>query len=264
MPWCCNADLALYAAKGALVAASHVSTNLRCTAKPAERQLRRERSSPGDRARRALSVHLSADRFSRTAAEEVSGFELLVRWQQPDTGPDFLPAKFIPLAEEAGLIGKIGEWVPRHCAPRRPRAGRSTSASAANLMLVPVHGSERRSDHYRPHLRENGCAGGETRTRDHGGRILVLDGDLTDETFGGAQGSRRPLSRSARMILGRGYSSLGYLKKPRRSTRSRLTRVSFAGRHRPPICNSAIIRAIVTLADAAWNGHLRGGRRDPR
>ena len=36
----------------------------------------------------------------------------LIRWQQPD-GSVLSPAGFIPLAEETGLILKIGEWVLR-------------------------------------------------------------------------------------------------------------------------------------------------------
>ncbi len=44
------------------------------------------------------------------ASATIKGFEALVRWQHPNRGL-LLPAEFIPIAEDAGLIGAIDLWV---------------------------------------------------------------------------------------------------------------------------------------------------------
>ena len=42
--------------------------------------------------------------------DEITGYEVLLRWQHPQHGL-ISPAVFIPIAEECGAIGAIGDWV---------------------------------------------------------------------------------------------------------------------------------------------------------
>lgn len=101
-----NADIALYKAKG----------EGRGTYRLFEREMDAELQ-----ARRAmeLDLHEAIARHELIlfyqplfdiAANRVTGFEVLLRWRHPVLGM-IPPAQFIPVAEEMGLINKIGEWV---------------------------------------------------------------------------------------------------------------------------------------------------------
>ncbi len=66
---------------------------------------------------------------------EIVGVEALVRWQHPDHGL-MPPLSFIPLAEELGLMGGIGQWVlERAC---RDAAGWAAAGLGAVSVAVNV------------------------------------------------------------------------------------------------------------------------------
>jgi diguanylate cyclase (GGDEF)-like protein len=63
----------------------------------------------------------------------VTGLEALLRWRDPDLG-QVSPAEFIPLAEETGLIGAIGDWVMR-AAARQLHAWQTTELSGLRVSI---------------------------------------------------------------------------------------------------------------------------------
>ena len=103
-----NADLALYCAKDAgrgtfrfYEDAMHVQASER-------RTLEEDLRDALGRGELALVYQPVVD----VATEKISGFEVLIRWDHPTRGR-ISPDVFIPIAEEANLITRIGEWTIR-------------------------------------------------------------------------------------------------------------------------------------------------------
>jgi diguanylate cyclase (GGDEF)-like protein/PAS domain S-box-containing protein len=101
-----NADLALYAAKSA--GRGEFRFFAPQMAALTRRRLVIEQALRDALARGELSLAFQPQ--VDLASSRVTGFEALLRWQHAELG-DVAPAEFIPVAEEAGLIGAIGRWV---------------------------------------------------------------------------------------------------------------------------------------------------------
>ncbi|MES2326675.1 MAG: EAL domain-containing protein [Pseudomonadota bacterium] len=232
-----DADLALYAAKGA-GRGKHRFFEQAMHSEAAERQLL-ENDLRQAIERRELSVHYQP--VVRTAGEEVSGFEALVRWQHPARGA-ISPSKFVPLAEEAGLIGKIGEWVLRTALDE---AANWPDHVRVAVNLSPLQFNDPQVvDMVAKHLKETGVRADRLELEITEG-VFLAEGDSTDDTFA------RLKALGVRLALddfGTGYSSLGYLKKAP-FDKIKIDQSFVRGAASTTNRNAAIIRAIVTLAE---------------
>lgn len=68
------------------------------------------------------------------ASGEIAGMEALLRWQNPTFGL-VSPTRFIPVAEESGLIIEIGEWILRQACMQ----GRIWLAQGYDLVPIAVN-----------------------------------------------------------------------------------------------------------------------------
>lgn len=101
-----NADSALFKAKG-----SGRSTYAFYTQElTSQAQQRVELSSALRQALEQNQLQLHYQSIHKLQNERIIGFEALVRWRHPEQGL-ISPARFIPIAEENGLITAIDRWV---------------------------------------------------------------------------------------------------------------------------------------------------------
>jgi predicted signal transduction protein with EAL and GGDEF domain len=101
-----NADTALYKAKA-------IGRNIWCAYTTEEGQREQERMQLGQDLRTAVEQQgftLAYQPICNAASGEPVGFEALLRWIHPTSGP-ISPAEFIPLAEQTGMIIPLGRWV---------------------------------------------------------------------------------------------------------------------------------------------------------
>ncbi|MGB8859127.1 MAG: EAL domain-containing protein [Ilumatobacteraceae bacterium] len=103
-----NADIAMYQAKRRGRSRSELYTG----AMRAESREHKQLSAELERALAGGQLRLAYQPIISTHSGRVAGAEALLRWDHPDRGT-LLPAQFLHLAEESGVIVPIGEWVIR-------------------------------------------------------------------------------------------------------------------------------------------------------
>ncbi len=144
------------------------------------------------------------------ASGRIGGAEALLRWQHPQrglVGPD----EFIGVAEEAGLIGTIGDWVLRHALHQLGawrRAGLSLPHIAVNVSSLQFQRRDLATDVCDALI--DACVPGSSLCLElTESAILESGGNVTDTL----QTIKRMGVQLALDDFGTGYSSLSYLHR---------------------------------------------------
>jgi diguanylate cyclase (GGDEF)-like protein/PAS domain S-box-containing protein len=233
-----NADLALYAAKDGGRGRHHFyDPDLHSDAEE-RRQLEadlREAVSNG-------GLELAYQPVVQTTTERISGFEALLRWTHPVHGP-ISPSKFIPIAEDIGLIAQIGEWALRTACldlknwPEEVRVAVNVSPlQFTNPALPAVITSALATAQVNPDRLELEITES----------VFLNEDDGIEKMF---VALKRIGVRLALDDFGTGYSSLGYLKRAP-FNKIKIDQSFVRGATEAESRNGAIISSIVSLAEA--------------
>ncbi|MBN9421355.1 MAG: EAL domain-containing protein [Candidatus Accumulibacter sp.] len=145
----------------------------------------------------------------RIADRRLIGFEALIRWRHPGKGL-LAPVVFIPLAEESGLIARIGEWVIGEAC----RQAVAWQATARAPVRVAVNLSVRQ-------FAQPDLLGQVRRALDASGLApALLELEITESALMESPEKAVEVLRELRAMgvclalddFGTGYSSLSYLK----------------------------------------------------
>jgi diguanylate cyclase (GGDEF)-like protein/PAS domain S-box-containing protein len=142
----------------------------------------------------------------------VVGFEALLRWDHPDLGI-VPPDKFIPIAEDTGLIVQIGRWVLGEACHQAARWREELPGSGDISMAVNVSGRQIASANLVQHVAQSLAASGlapEALILELTETVLVHEADLAAHRLQELQGLG---VRLAVDDFGTGYSSLSYLRQ---------------------------------------------------
>jgi len=143
-------------------------------------------------------------------SQRVRGMEALIRWNHPSRGL-VLPAEFIPISEECGLITPISEWV-MSAACRQARLWRDADMPP---ITMAINLSARQIEH--PQFVDKFVQCLHKHMPDGNGIEIEITESTLMRDMDGAVGKLRKLADMGVEIsiddFGTGYSSLSYLKK---------------------------------------------------
>lgn len=233
-----GADLALYAAKGnGRGRFQFFSRNLQQTAE--------DRRILENDLRDALSkdeICLYYQPIVNAHNNTVTGFEALMRWNHRERGP-VSPALFIPIAEEANLIGPLGEWALRKACDDASKWPGNVRV-AVNVSPIQF-ADDRLPDLVKQALKSSGLSPNRLEL-EITESVFLGESDETDEMFKALKdiGVRLALDD-----FGTGYSSLSYLQTAP-FDKIKIDQSFVRGATEPGSRNGAIIAAIVALAGA--------------
>lgn len=203
-----NADQAMYAAKNQ--GRNRFSYFTHALQEAAQSWLRIVNDLHGALAANQFMVYFQP--IVNLVSGEIYKGEALIRWQHPERGM-ISPAEFIPLAEETGLIVKIGDWVFRESA-RWASQWNNLSAKGFQISVnvSPIQFQTKgytQEESWLAYLNELGLSGKNI-------AIEITEGLLLNPTSHIAGKLLQYRNAGIQMAIddfGTGYSSLAYLKK---------------------------------------------------
>ncbi|TBU89290.1 sensor domain-containing protein [Stutzerimonas kirkiae] len=201
-----RADLAMYQAKAN--GRSHFSFFSDEMNQLAQERLALETALREALQQRTLTLHYQPQ--INLESGRLHGIEALARWHHPTFG-NVSPMRFIPLAEECGLIGQLGQWALeescRQLAAWR-RAGLDVPAISVNLSPTNFHNLEL-TRYINDTLSEHALAPRDL-TLEITESVLLDTNPSTLRTLNEVHAQGIGLSMDD---FGTGYSSLGYLRR---------------------------------------------------
>ncbi len=165
-----------------------------------------------ERAFRADELTLEYQPIVHLETGVIEGLEALLRWTHPVRGP-ISPSEFVPLAEETGLIGEVGQWVLAQ-ACRQVRAWQ-LSIPGCEQLTANVNLSARQV--LEPGLRHRvGSALAESGLGAENLVLEITESTMMEDVVGVAATLAELRTLGIRIGIddfGTGFSSLGYLQR---------------------------------------------------